>query len=145
MPLPVVETESWCWATNVAVTVLSWFMVTLQAPEPEHPPPQFPKREPLASRRVRLTGVPELYVCLQSLPQLIRPSPLVTVPVPLPPFCTVSAKFPGGFCVKVAVTDLAGSIVTTQVPVPGHPDPLQPAKLEPAEGLAVRVTEVPLR
>src|SRR4029450_11825096 len=93
-------------------------MVTLQAPEPEHPPPQFPKREPLPAAALRLTWVPELYVCPQSLPQLIRPSPLVTVPVPLPPFCTVNAKFPGGFWVKVAVTDRAWSMVTTQLPVP---------------------------
>ena len=44
---------------NVAVTVVSWFMVTLQAPVPEHPPPQFPKREPLPAAALRLTGVPE--------------------------------------------------------------------------------------
>jgi hypothetical protein len=59
VPLPVVETVSWCCATKVAVTVLSWLMVTSQAPEPEHPPLQFPKREPLAAAAFRLTGVPE--------------------------------------------------------------------------------------
>ncbi len=44
--------------------------------------------------------------------------------------------------VKVAVTDLAASIVTTQVPVPEQPAPLQPVKLEPVAGVAVNVTRL---
>ena len=44
---------------------------------------------------------------------------------------------------KVAVTDFAAVIETTQEPVPEQmPD--QPAKLEPALAEAVRVTDVPL-
>jgi hypothetical protein len=73
----------------------------------------------------------------------MNPSPLVTVPVPLPLSWTVSENWFGWFCVKVAVTDLAWSIVTTQLPVPVHPDPFQPVKPDPGEGLAVSVTEVP--
>ena len=34
--------------------------------------------------------------------------------------------------------------VTVQVPVPAQPPPLQPLKIEPAAGVAVRVTAVPL-
>jgi hypothetical protein len=45
--------------------------------------------------------------------------------------------------VNVAVTVLLWSIVTVQVPVPLQPPPpLQPAKLEPEAGVAVRVTWV---
>ena len=43
--------------------------------------------------------------------------------------------------VKVALTDLAAVMVTTQVLVPVHA-PLQPVNLEPVAGLAVRVTFV---
>ncbi len=45
--------------------------------------------------------------------------------------------------VKVAVTVGAALIVTVQVPVPVQA-PLQPVKVEPAAGAAVRVTTVPL-
>jgi hypothetical protein len=41
---------------------------------------------------------------------------------------------------KFAVTVTAPVIVTVQVPVPEQPPPLQPAKVEPAAGDAVRVT-----
>ena len=43
---------------------------------------------------------------------------------------------------KVAVTDLAVSMVTTQIPVPEHPEPDQPVKVEPEDAVAVRVTTV---
>ena len=44
--------------------------------------------------------------------------------------------------VKVALTLWSCSSVTTQVPVPVHA-PLQPVKLAPAPGVAVRATAVP--
>jgi hypothetical protein len=47
------------------------------------------------------------------------------------------------FSVKVAVTDLAADMVTTQVPVPEHPSPLQPVKVEPVDAVGVNVTIVP--
>ena len=61
-------------------------------------------------------------------PQLIPAGELVTVPLPVPAFDTVSVKVWG---VKVAVTVVAAVIVTTQTPVPLQPPPLQPAKVEP--------------
>src|SRR5207247_3710196 len=45
---------------------------------------------------------------------------------------------------KVAVTVVAALRVTVQVPVPEQPPPVQPVKVEPAAGVAVNVTEVPL-
>src|SRR5437879_502618 len=46
--------------------------------------------------------------------------------------------------VKIAVTACAALIVTVQVPVPEQLPPLQPEKVEPAAGAAVKVTELPL-
>jgi len=45
-----------------------------------------------------------------------------------------------GFGNKVAVTDWAALIVTTQLPVPLHPAPLQPVNADPTAGVAVNVT-----
>ena len=45
---------------------------------------------------------------------------------------------------KVAVTVVAAESVTVQVPVPAQPPPVQPVKVEPAAGVAVSVTAVPL-
>jgi hypothetical protein len=44
---------------------------------------------------------------------------------------------------KVAVTFFAASIVTLHTPVPVQ-SPLQPVKVEPDAGVAVRLTPVPL-
>ena len=45
---------------------------------------------------------------------------------------------------NVAVTVVAAVTVTLHDPVPVHPPPLQPPKVEPAAGVAVSVTAVPL-
>jgi hypothetical protein len=45
---------------------------------------------------------------------------------------------------NVAVTAVAAVTVTTQVPVPEHPPPVQPANVEPSPATAVNVTAVPL-
>ena len=42
------------------------------------------------------------------------------------------------------MTVVAAETVTVHVPVPEHPPPLQPVKVEPATGVAVSVTAVPL-
>jgi hypothetical protein len=44
---------------------------------------------------------------------------------------------------KVATTDSVAVRVVTQVEVPLHPPPLQPANVEPVVAVAVRVTAVP--
>src|SRR5438445_4807164 len=49
-----------------------------------------------------------------------------------------------GFGKKVAVTDWAAFIVTTQLPVPLHPAPLQLPNTDPLAGTAVNVTDVQL-
>src|SRR3989442_2745996 len=46
--------------------------------------------------------------------------------------------------VNVGVTVVAAQRVPTRVPVPGQPPPVQPVKVEPAAGVAVSVTTVPL-
>lgn len=71
--------------------------------------------------------------------QLIRPSPLVTVPVLVPLVTTVRVNLG----VKVAVTFTAElAMVNEQVPVPLQA-PLQPENTKPEAGVAVRVTALP--
>src|SRR5213596_1955879 len=114
----------------------------MQGPVPEQPLPlQPPKVEPAAGAAVSVTAVPLAKLAEQVAPQVIPAGELVTVPLPLPALLTVSAKLGR---LKVAVTVVAAETVTTQVPVPEHPPPLQPLKVEPMAGLAVSVTAVPL-
>src|SRR5207244_10741635 len=61
---------------------------------------------------------------------------LVTVPLPAPALLTVSVL---GCRSKLAVTVVVAVRVTVQEPVPEQPPPLQPVKVEPAAGAAVRV------
>ena len=68
------------------------------------------------------------------------PVSLVTVPLPVPVFMIDKACW---MSVKLAVADWAALIVTKHVPVPLHA-PLQPVKLDPAAGVAVSVTGVPV-
>jgi len=71
---------------------------------------------------------------------LIPAGELVTVPLPVPAVLTARVKVG----MKVAVTVVAAVRVTAQEPVPVQPTPLQPAKTDPAAGVAVKVTTVPL-
>jgi len=75
-------------------------------------------------------------------PQLIPPSLEVTVPSPMMPvLLTVRVKR----CrVKVALTARAPPMVTLQVVPETVSQPLQPVKVDPPAGVAVRVTVVPL-
>lgn|SRR3989344_5706663 len=50
----------------------------------------------------------------------------------------------GGRSVNVAVTELFAVMANVQEPVPVHDAPDHPANVEPPEGVAVRVMDVPL-
>ena len=127
---------------KVAVTVVAAESVTTQVPVPEHPPPLQPvKVEPPTGVAVNVTAVPLAKLAEQVAPQLIPTGALVTVPLPVPALLTVSVNV---WSVNVAVTVVAAESVTVQAPVPEHPPPLQPVKVEPAAGVAVNVTAVPL-
>src|SRR5439155_1548832 len=116
----------------VPVTVVAAERVTVQAPVPEQLPPLQPvKVEPAAGVAVSVTAVPLEKLAEQVAPQLIPAGELVTVPLPVPALLTVSAKLGR---LKVAVTVVAAESVSTQAPVPEHPPPLQPLKVEPAAG-----------
>ena len=124
------------------MTVVAAETVTVQEPVPAQPPPVQPvKEEPAAGAAVSVTAVPLGKFAVQVAPQLMPAGLLVTVPVPAPAGVTVRAKLG---VVKVAVTVVAAETVTVQVPVPEQPPPVQPVKVEPAAGAAVRVTAVPL-
>ena len=86
---------------------------------------------------VRTTVLPIMYAEEQVLPQEIRLSAEVTVPVPVPDLLMVRVVGP----VKVAVMDVAAVAVTVQVPVPVQLPPDQPLKIEPTAGVAVSTTE----
>ena len=114
-------------------------MVDMQVPVPVHAPLQPTKVDPGLAVAVKVTTVPLVKFVEQVMPQLIPAGKLVTVPVPMPVLVTVIVYWLGA---NVAVADLAASIVTLQVPTPAQP-PLQPAKVELASGVAVKVTVVP--
>ena len=124
------------------MTVCAALIVTAQVPVPEQPPPLQPVNvEPAAGVAVKVTAVPLAKAAEQVAPQAMPAGALVTVPVPAPVLLTVRVKLCSA---KVAVTVCAALIVTVQVPVPEQPPPLQPVNVEPAAGVAVRVTAVPL-
>src|SRR5436309_2609295 len=142
-PLPVLVTVRVYNCVKLAFTACAALIVTTQVPVPLHPAPLQPvNTEPLTGAAVKVTDVPLANEALHVTPQSMPAGLLVTVPLPLPVFVTVRAYTYN--CVKVALTACAAVIVTTHVPVPLHPAPLQPLNTEPADGLAVRVTIVPL-
>ena len=73
-------------------------------------------------------------------PQVIPAGLELTDPDPFPDFETLRLNV----CrVNCAVTEVAAVIETTQVPVPEQPPPVHPVKVDPVDGVAVKVTEVP--
>jgi len=78
---------------KVAVTALAALMVTEHVPVPVQAPDQLAKVEPVPAAAVNVTTVPLEKLALQVAPQLIPAGLLVTVPVPVPAFVTVNAKF----------------------------------------------------
>jgi hypothetical protein len=94
---------------------------------------------------VSVTVLPVEYVAEQLEPQLIPDGELVIVPGPVFPTLTVKDVEVG---VEVAILKLAVTVTDVLVAkvqgaVPVQPPPLHPVKVEPAEGVAARVTEVP--
>lgn len=122
---------------NVAVTDRAAVIVTVQVvAEPEQPPPDHPANaDPEAGLSVSVTLLPRAGLDVHD-PGHEMPAPL-TLPEPVPTTETLS----GRVALKVAVTDWAVIMLTEQVvAVPEQPPPDQPAKVEPAAGVAVSVT-----
>jgi hypothetical protein len=126
-------------SAKVAVAERAAFIVTVHAPVPVHAPLQPVKVAPAAGVAVSVTAAPAANDAEQVVPQLMPAGALVTVPDPAPARLTLRAK---DCRAKVAVAELAAFIVTVHAPVPVHA-PLQPVKVAPAAGVAVRVTAVP--
>src|SRR5215470_8726910 len=127
--------------TKLAVTEVAAVTATVQVPVPVQPPLQPVNVESAAGAAVKVTAVPLANVAEHELPQEMPVGTLVTVPDPAPALLTVSEKLCN---VNVAVTEAAAFMVTVQVPVPVQPPPLQPENVEPAAGVAVNVTAVPV-
>jgi hypothetical protein len=129
---------------NVAVTETSEDRVTLHESVPVHAPDHPANVDPWLGVAVNATAVPVLKLALHVCPQLMPEGLLLTVPVPLPEFVTVSFAVVGPVAaVKVAVTVVAAESVTLQAPAPEQP-PDHPANVEPWLGVAVSVTTVPV-
>src|SRR5207244_10324548 len=90
---------------------------------------------------VSVTAVPLGKLAVYVAPQVIPAGELVTVPLPFPAGVTVRVKV---CSVKVAVTVVPAERVIVHDPVPEQPPPVQPLKVEPAAGIGVSVTAVPL-
>jgi hypothetical protein len=119
-------------------------MVTLQVglvPADAQSPPQplnCPGSGVGAALRVTVEPCGKLARQVWPAEQTIPPGLLVTIPGPSTP--TLSWRTGGGS--KVALTLRLPLMVTVQPPVPPQAPP-QPAKTDPAPGVAARVTEVP--
>jgi hypothetical protein len=130
-------------AVKVALMLVVALIVTVQFTVAAHPPPDQPANvEPLAGVGINVTAVPALNVAVHVEPQLMPAGLDATVPVPVPPSVTFSAKL-NGAALNVAVTVLAALITTTHEGAELPHDPPQPAKVDPADGVAVSVTEAP--
>jgi hypothetical protein len=128
---------------KVALTLWDWLMVTVQAPVPLHAPLQPVKAAPEAAVAVRVTVAPLGKLVLHVLPQAIPLGEEATMPLPLPAFVTVRMEVVVVFVANVAVRLLAASTTRAQPPVPVHA-PLQPVKVAPEAGVALRAMLVPL-
>jgi hypothetical protein len=127
-------------ATKLAVTVVAASSVSTQPSMPLHPPPDQPANVELAAAAaVKVICVPVSKLAAQVGPQLIPDGLLVTVPDP-PPVRATDSILVLWLSLNVAFTLSAALIVTTHVPVPLHPPPDQPEKLDPELAEAVRVT-----
>jgi hypothetical protein len=143
LPVPEVATVNTGFSVKVAVTDVAASIVTLQVTdEPLHAPVHPEKTEAADGAAVNVTTVLTLYASEQSAPQAIPAGLELTVPRPLPAVVTVSNRVGSTVVVKVAVTVFVASIVMLQVLDAPLQAPDQPAKVELADGVAVRVTAV---
>jgi hypothetical protein len=125
---------------KVAVTVNAEVRVKVQLVAPVHPD-QLVKLPFAPGVSLSVTDVPGAKLAVQTDGQLIPPTLLVTVPVPVPAKLTVNTN---GAVVplKLAVTAVAAVIVRLQVGVVPEQAPAQLVKVAPVDGVAVRVTAV---
>jgi hypothetical protein len=134
VPVPEIVTVNNGFSVKVAVTDLAASIVTLHGSTgPLHAPDQAEKTELADGVAVSVTTVLRLYGSEQSAPQVIPAGLEVTVPIPVPAVVTASNRVGTTVVVKVAVTDFARSIVTSQVgDVPLHaPDQLEKTEFTP--------------
>jgi hypothetical protein len=61
-----------------------------------------------------------------------------------PPYYHIRVGAPMPTVEKLAMTVVLSVRVRVQLPVPEHPPPFQPAKVDPLAATALRVTPVPL-
>jgi hypothetical protein len=135
-------------SVNVAVHEALAVSVTLVvAPVPVHAPDQPVKVAPNAGLAVIATVLPDANDALQVLPQLMPVGEEVTDPAPVPALTTVNVT--GGGATAVCALNMALQVVrertitVVDVVVPLQ-SPLQPAKVDPASAVAVRLIDVPL-
>ncbi|MBI1766860.1 MAG: hypothetical protein HYR67_00620 [Bacteroidetes bacterium] len=132
---------------NKGLTVVLAAKLTTQVPVPGQPPPLQPvKIEPVAGFAVNVTAVPLGKEVAQMTGQLIPAGLEMTVPLPVPPGIIVRLKFPAiGLELNTSVTAVSLVTILEQV-LPTEPKhtPPHPAKEEPAAGVAVKVTDVPV-
>ena len=148
LPVPVRLTVSVKRCTlNAAVTDFAALMVIVQVmPEGVSHPLQPPKVDPLAALAVSVTLVPLSYVAVQVAPQLIDPSPEVTVPFPNPAVLTVSVtRWLGALTVSVVLALAPEPSVAVIVAVPACWPVASPlASMVATSLLLLQVTPVPV-
>src|SRR5829696_1504248 len=140
-PLPPRETARVHSATrNSARTAVSPVSTKVHRRLPEQGPDQPVNTEPVSGTAVSVTTSPSRKGPEQAPPQEIPPGALEIAPAPAPVLPTVTVC---SIRAKCAVTLEPAATVTSHAPVPEHPEPDQPAKREPADGCALRVTTLP--
>jgi hypothetical protein len=123
---------------KVALTEESPSSVMLHAPVPEHAPDQPAKALPDAGVAVSATGVPAANDAAHCVPQSM-PAGFETT-APLPTVLTINPCVAGRCWSKFAVTVVGAVRWTSQLPVPEHPPPCQPANTEPEPATADSTT-----
>jgi len=107
---------------------------------PEQSPPQPVKLEPGSAKAVSRTGPLNGALWIrQPVPQFIPTGDDVTVPVPFPPFWTVSTLGGEKFATHV-LSDVSVTVTVFVVPLQSW---LHPANITLGSGFAVRVTAFP--